>query len=620
MDSSRKASTKPQQKNKNGNSLLARFLGHPASSDNVQQHGAVDAHDGIGLRSHKTPPESDDLAVDRTAYKRFNFPTNEQQRRNEGWQQSSVPKTIGRINTSAVDDTLMRNEFYNLRDVSLTIGSRNRLATDNMVTNKQGYSHQIPILSKYCPPPPLLPAAVTTPPSPTESLPTREKITQLKQCDIIRDGKLVCDDTLWIRGSKIIDAKTAFYEGLQPDEVIDFGEIEVGGGRRRRRPIIAPGFIDAQINGYFGWDFADSERISEALDHVSKGLVKYGVTSFCPTVVTSLPDTYHKVLPTIAEKRGPQKGQAEILGAHIEGPFISVTKKGAHNNEYIHAPVNGFQDIVQVYGKFVEPLSHDDSANNNSAIKIITIAPELEGAYEAIKGIRDAWGDQIVVSIGHTEATYENAKKALECGATMVTHLFNAMSPFHHRDPGPVGLLSAEDLPPGTRKPTFGIIADGVHASPSSIRVAYKSHPDGFMLVTDALAAAGINSSSPYKPTELTLGSMSITRVPVANNSDATRVVITGTDTLAGSVATMPECIANMVKFCGCGIVDAVNAATAVPAKALNIYGRKGVLRDGADADFVVLNLGGAADENDDGDESIFNVSRVWIGGEEVFF
>ncbi|KAI9326521.1 hypothetical protein BDR26DRAFT_132090 [Obelidium mucronatum] len=138
------------------------------------------------------------------------------------------------------------------------------------------------------------------------------------------NGKIIRDETLWIAGNKFVNAESLFFQGFQPDVIVDFGDDKDPG---RKRPLIVPGFIDLQINGYFGHDFADTHNLEAGLTEVAKGLLQYGVTSFLPTVVTSLPETYANVLPIIASQRGPKKGQAEILGAHCEGPFLNPAKK-----------------------------------------------------------------------------------------------------------------------------------------------------------------------------------------------------------------------------------------------------------------------------------------------------
>jgi len=197
---------------------------------------------------------------------------------------------------------------------------------------------------------------------------------------------------------------------------------------------------------------------------------------------------------------------------------------------------------------------------------------------------------KITVSLGHSQTDVTLAETAIRAGARCLTHLFNAMPPFHHRDPGLVGVLGSTTLP--SPLPYYGIICDGVHVHPNSLRMAYRSHPAGVILVTDAVSAAGL------PPGEYTVGGERVTKTK-------DRVYVYGTKTLAGSCVTMPECLRNFHKFTRCGTLAAIHAATLAPAKLLELEGKKGSLVAGADADFVLL------------DEE-FTVRRVFIAGEEV--
>ncbi|KAJ3067928.1 hypothetical protein HDU98_008884 [Podochytrium sp. JEL0797] len=409
-----------------------------------------------------------------------------------------------------------------------------------------------------------------------------QKITKFTNCDVLRGGKIYKDETLWVRGGQIVNPAAMFYSAEHaPDEIIDF---------KGKKTLIAPGFLDIQINGFFGYDFADTANIEHSLDVVSKGLLKYGVTAFCPTLVSSPAAVYHSVLPKVAERRGKKPGHAEVLGAHIEGPFLAPAKKGAHDiNTLLKAP-NGYSDLVACYGPTLE--------RNDGSIAIITVAPELEGLHACILELKKR--SKIVVSLGHTQARYKDAEAALACGASMVTHMFNAMEPFHHRDPGPVGLIGCSLQNSAVEKPYYGIITDGVHADPSSVRIAYVAHPEGCILVTDAIGAAGVEGET------FTLGTMAVRR------RSEVEVVIDGTDTLAGSVVTMPTCIKNLVRFTGCTLAQAINAATIAPAKSIGLEHRKGSLMPGSDADFVVLN------GFDESDPSVFNIAEVWVNGEKA--
>lgn len=177
--------------------------------------------------------------------------------------------------------------------------------------------------------------------------------------------------------------------------------------------IIAPGFIDIQINGGFGVDFSyDVNTVAEGVNKVAKGILQHGVTSFCPTLVTSPNETYHQVLPKIQKRVGGKHG-ATVLGVHVEGPFIAKNKKGAHPENCIQEFVDEFKTVEEVYG-------------NVENIKIITIAPEKQNA---LKVVEEFVNRGVTVSLGHSMANLEEGEAAVKKGATLITHLFNAMLP-----------------------------------------------------------------------------------------------------------------------------------------------------------------------------------------------
>ena len=370
---------------------------------------------------------------------------------------------------------------------------------------------------------------------------------------------------MWIRDGKIVEPE-------QDSEVVKV--IDCGGA------IVAPGFIDLQINGGFGVDFTsdiiDAETCKDALDKVGVGILAHGVTSYCPTIVTSPPEVFHRTLTNIKRRKGGKDG-AEVLGVHVEGPFISEDKKGAHAQQHLKVPIQGMEDVKTVYGPGLENVS------------IVTIAPELERSGEVIEELTRRG---IQVSIGHSAAGFEDGKSAVQKGARLVTHLFNGMSGFHHRDPGLLGLFLSDDL--ARSKPWFGIIADGVHTHPLAVKLAYKVNFSSLILVTDAICAMGFKD-----------GRYRSGQQDMEVKGDCARVV--GTDILIGSVVTMHRSVLKMIEFTGCSIVEAVEAASLHPAAALGIAERKGTLEIGSDADFVILNSGD------------LKVLSTWIGGEKVF-
>ena len=223
----------------------------------------------------------------------------------------------------------------------------------------------------------------------------------------------------------------------------------------------------------FSCDITDQETAESVLELVGAGILSHGVTSYCPTVVTSPSSVYHQVLPHLKPRQGGPHG-ATVLGVHVEGPFINKEKKGAHPPAHIMDPCEGMRSVLDMYGP------------GFSNVRIITLAPELTGSLEVVEGCVERG---VTVSLGHTMAQLAEGEEAVRKGARMVTHLFNAMSSFHHRDPGLVGLLTSEKL--AGKRVWYGIIADGVHAHPAALRIAYKTNFDNLVLVTDAVSAMG---------------------------------------------------------------------------------------------------------------------------------
>ncbi|KAF7412211.1 N-acetylglucosamine-6-phosphate deacetylase [Vespula maculifrons] len=374
-------------------------------------------------------------------------------------------------------------------------------------------------------------------------------LKQFHNCNILRDGKIISED-LWVRDGKIINPEKIFYdEKILPDYKVDC-----------QGALISPGYIDLQINGGFGVDFSHNiENVEEGINKVAKKLLEYGVTSFCPTLVTSPSDTYYKVLPKIKKQNGGSHG-ATILGVHLEGPFISLHKKGAHPEEYIKNFEHGFKSLIDMYGIL-------------DNVCLLTLAPEIPNAMSVINELCKR---NIKVSVGHSIASLNEGEAAVQHGATFITHLFNAMLPFHHRDPGLVGLLTSDQIPPG-KVVHYGIIADGVHTHPAALRIAHRTHPKGLVLVTDAISALGLKEGVHQ------LGQLDI-------EIRKGRAYIAGTNTLCGSMAEMSKCVRIFKEATGCSVVEALEAATLHPARALKIESKKGVLNFGADADFVLLN------------------------------
>ncbi|EEC04828.1 N-acetyl-glucosamine-6-phosphate deacetylase, putative [Ixodes scapularis] len=276
-------------------------------------------------------------------------------------------------------------------------------------------------------------------------------LVQFKNCTILRDHKLIQED-LWIRNCLIVNPEPIFYEERVTADI----QVDCKGA------IISPGYIDLQINGGMGVDFSHNvDIIGEAVAKVAKGVLPFGVTSICPTIVTSTPDVYHKALSKVQKCDGSANG-AGILGLHLEGPFINKHKKGAHKAQLIQSLDDGLEAVARMYG----PLDN---------VAIVTVAPELDVDDTVIPSLVKRG---ITVSIGHSEANLVQGEKAIQRGASFITHLFNAMLPFHHRDPGLVGLLTSKKLPE-EKHIFYGIIADGIHTHPAALRIAYKTNARG---------------------------------------------------------------------------------------------------------------------------------------------
>jgi N-acetylglucosamine-6-phosphate deacetylase len=313
--------------------------------------------------------------------------------------------------------------------------------------------------------------------------------------------------------------------------------------------LLCPGFVDLQINGAFG---ADVRSDPEAIRTLAARLPATGVTSFLPTLISSPPDRYEAFFAAF-EKGAAEKG-AHVLGAHLEGPFLAPERKGAHDPANLRPVDQGFLRELLRSGK----------------VRLMTLAPELENSLEAIELLVE---EGAVASAGHTQATYAEISCAADAGLRLGTHLYNAMRPLAHREPGTVGALLTQD------RIRTGIIADGVHVHEAAIRLAHRAKgPEGLVLVTDAMEAAGMD------PGDYELGGR---RVRLQDGA-----VRLPDGTLAGSALTMDEAVGNAVRFLGVSLAQAVRMAAETPAAALRLDS-KGRIAVGCDADFVLLDEGG---------------------------
>ena len=339
-------------------------------------------------------------------------------------------------------------------------------------------------------------------------------------------------------------------EAAVVDGTLVSGDVEVADGvvaavglPGRGRGIAAPGFVDLQVNGFAGVDFmradaADFRRAAEAV-------VQTGVTAFQPTLITASEEDLTRA---IGEVPPNDNGAARILGVHLEGPFLSPARLGAHDGANRRDP----------------DLDLAERLIDAGPVRYMTLAPELPGALDLIRFLRSRG---VTVSLGHTDATAEEAAAAFRAGATTVTHLFNAMRPFRHRDPGVVGAALVRP------EVVVQLILDGNHVAPETARVAWAAAAGRIALVTDAIAAAGAGDGS-YSFGD---GEVSVDG-GVARRADGV---------LAGSSATMLDAVRNL---CALGVspAEALSAASAVPARVL---GRDdlGTIAPGSRADVLVL-------------------------------
>jgi len=307
---------------------------------------------------------------------------------------------------------------------------------------------------------------------------------------------------------------------------------------------VSAGFIDLHIHGAGGADVMDATP--EALETISSILSQTGTTSFLATTMTMSTQSIDNALHNIQDHANKVSG-AEILGIHLEGPFINPDKHGAQDVRYVQ---QGNMGLIENY---------------MDKIKMITLAPEVEGNEDFVKQLTLDYPG-VILSLGHSEADYEQSKESFSWGVSHVTHLFNAMTPYHHRAPGIVGATFDSNV-------TCDVIPDLVHTHPSMLELSYRMKEDKLILITDAMRA-GCMRSGVYD-----LGGQKVTV------SGGKASLTDGT--LAGSVLKMNDALRNMTQYTSMNLIDAVNAVTRIPAKKLGI--KKGSLKIGYDADIVIF-------------------------------
>jgi N-acetylglucosamine-6-phosphate deacetylase len=332
---------------------------------------------------------------------------------------------------------------------------------------------------------------------------------------------------------------------------------------------LIPGLIDLHVHGANGKDVMDGKI--DSLLTISDALLREGVTGFLATTMTASADAIENAVACVSEFMQTPAG-VSLLGAHLEGPFISRDKLGAQNAEHVQLP------DIELFKKWQK------TADNH--IKLVTLAPELPGALDFVRALQD---QQVVVSVGHTNATYEETLEAISAGCTQATHLFNAMSQMTQRAPGAVGaLLLSRDV-------NAEIIVDGVHLHPAIVRLAYQvKGKEGLLLVSDAMRAKCMGDGC------YDLGGQDV------HVKEGKATLVDGT--IAGSTLHLPDAIINMVKFSNCQLGEAIQMATFNPAQVLGLTQKKGSIDVGKDADLVVMDAGFAVKQTVRMGETVYKV------------
>ncbi|MDP2675966.1 MAG: N-acetylglucosamine-6-phosphate deacetylase [Dehalococcoidia bacterium] len=326
---------------------------------------------------------------------------------------------------------------------------------------------------------------------------------------------------------------------------------------------LAPGFIDIHVHGGGGFSLATGD--AGEVRSYARWVVAHGVTSFVASIVGETPEEGEAALRAVAEVSGPAGG-AELLGAHLEGPFVSPERRGALPEGWLRPPDAG------LLGRYLEAAG--------GRLRLLTLAPELPGAAALLE---QAVRAGCVVAVGHSDATYQEARDAFARGARHLTHAFNAMRPFHHREPGPLGAaLDTEGV-------TLELIADGVHVHSAAARMVVRAKGiDGVVLVTDGVPPAGLSEGS--------------FRIGGRGARLAEGRIALPDGTIAGSAATMERVVRHVVAEGIATAAQAVRMASTVPAGVLGLEGRKGRIARGYDADLVAL-------------DSELNVAKTWVAG-----
>ncbi|MBQ4516667.1 MAG: N-acetylglucosamine-6-phosphate deacetylase [Clostridia bacterium] len=372
----------------------------------------------------------------------------------------------------------------------------------------------------------------------------------------IINGKVLLKDRIADNLAIIFDEKIEKITELKDINVSDYEVIDAGG------KFVSPGLVDMHIHGYLGEDASDGT--ADGIKTMAEGIIKNGVTAWCPTTMTVSKAEIEKAFDCVREvKNSGEYYGARILGVNSEGPFINPSKKGAQAEEHILKPD---ADFIK---------KHSD------VVKLFTVAPEVDGAKECIKKV--SYETDVLISMGHTNATFEEANAGIDGGVRHTTHLFNAMTALTHRSPGVVGAALSDD------RVSVELIADTFHISKGLFNLVAKIKGDKLCLITDCMRAGGMPDGT------YDLGGQEVFKEGIK--------CLLADGTIAGSVLKLNEAVRNLYENSDLELNEAVNCASLNPATALGVADEIGSIEVGKRADFAI------ADEK-------FNVSMTILGGE----
>ena len=378
----------------------------------------------------------------------------------------------------------------------------------------------------------------------------------IKNVKIITPYEVLIGFGVKIKDNKIIDINLEELLEDSGEEVID------GGGR-----YLSPGFIDIHNHGNSGYDVMNSTE--EALDKMGEFHISNGVTSYLGTIITSSYDDMIKAMENIAAYKN-KDNISNILGIHLEGPFFDIGKKGAQPEEFIRLP--NLQDIENMI------------LISKGKMKMVSLAPELKGALQIIQKLKET---NIAVAMAHTNSTFESAKRGIDFGITIATHLYNGMRSFSHREPGVIGASLTDD------RVYCELIYDRIHLHDGAVEIALKMKGyDKIILVSDAMMAAGLDDG------EYLLGNQK-----VYVKEGAARLA---SGNLAGSTLNLHDAVFNMVNFLDIPIHEIIKMASLNPAKAINEDKRRGSIEIGKIADLIIF------DENIKIHNAIIGGALIW--------